>query len=390
MSSRPQTLRDVCEFIEDCLHATAPVVDDGYPLIRTPNIGRGRLNLEGVYRVSEEIYEIWTKRAVPQDDDLIFAREAPPGNIAIIKNGDKVCLGQRTVHLRPNKSIVNPDFLCYFLLSPYQQSKLLSGATGATATHVNMKDIRGLILDELPSLTSQKKIGEILATYDDLIENNHRRMTLLEDYARHIHREWFVRLRFPGTNKTRTNRCVLKNLCDDIRDSVLPENIETETPYIGLEHIPRRSITLCNWGTAEEVTSTKLRFKEGDVIFGKIRPYFHKVGFALVDGVSSSDSIVMRPVKDDFRCLVLLTTSSDEFVAHTSQTMREGSKMPRADWKIMREYPVLLPPDSLLRTFNTQIEPILQQLKNLAFQNRKLQVTRELLLPRLMSGEIPV
>ena len=104
-------LNDICEFIVDCPHTTAPDEGVGYPLIRTPNIGKGRLNLNGVHRVSEEVYRSRIQRGIPQDDDLIFAREAPPGNVAIVKNGEKVCLGQRTVLLRPDKRKVIPDYL---------------------------------------------------------------------------------------------------------------------------------------------------------------------------------------------------------------------------------------------------------------------------------------
>ena len=95
VDSSPPTLADVCEFIVDCLHATAPIQATGYPLIRTPNIGRGRLDLSGVQRVSEETYLVWTRRAQPTVDDLILAREAPAGNVAIVREGQTVCLAAR-------------------------------------------------------------------------------------------------------------------------------------------------------------------------------------------------------------------------------------------------------------------------------------------------------
>jgi type I restriction enzyme S subunit len=200
----PRTLNDACQFIVDCLHATAPTESEGFPLIRTPNVGKGRIDFANVYRVSEDTYQTWTKRAVPEPGDLILAREAPAGNVAIVKEGEKVCLGQRTVHLRPDSTKVDPDFLCYFLLAPPQQGKLLAGETGATAKHVNMKDIRRLELSGLPSLPSQKAAGALLAAYDDLLENNRRRMALLEEAARQVYREWFVHLRFPGYEHTRS------------------------------------------------------------------------------------------------------------------------------------------------------------------------------------------
>lgn len=397
MSPRTKlTLDDACEFIVDCLHSTAPIQDEGFPSIRTPNIGKGRLLLDGVNRVSEETYRTWTQRAVPKAGDLILAREAPAGNVAVVKEGEKVCLGQRTVHLRPDASVVDPDFLCYFLLAPPQQGKLLAGETGATAKHVNMKDIRRLELLGLPDLTVQKRAGAMLAAYDDFIENNRRRIALLEESARLLYREWFMRLRFPGYEHTAVfngvptgwARSTFGDLCVEVRESISPEVIEPDTPYIGLEHLPRRSITLGEWGKAEQVTSSKHRFVEGDILFGKIRPYFHKVGVAFVDGVASSDAIVIRPRDADFHSLVLLTASSDEFVADTAQAMKEGSKMPRADWKQMQAYPVALPPPGLLRTFDGVMQPIVAQLKTLTFANHKLRTARDLLLPRLMSGEL--
>ncbi len=191
------TLNDICELIVDCPHSTAKDEGAGYPLIRTPNIGRGRLLLDDVHRVSEEVYDKRNARAVPQDDDLILAREAPAGNVAIIKNGEKVCLGQRTVLIRPDKSKVYPDFLVYYILAPQQQYELLGTANGATVAHVNIPVIKSLPV-ELPSMEAQKKAADIMKTYDDLIETNQNQIKLLEEAAQRLYKEWFIDLRFPG------------------------------------------------------------------------------------------------------------------------------------------------------------------------------------------------
>jgi type I restriction enzyme S subunit len=261
-----------------------------------------------------------------------------------------------------------------------------------------MKDIRRLSLKNLPGIEVQQRIGAILSTYDDLIENNRRRIQLLEEASRLLYREWFVHLRFPGHEHVAIKDGVpegweartLGDLCEEIRETVNPETLELDTPYIGLEHMPRRSISLGEWGTAEQVTSSKHRFHESDILFGKIRPYFHKVGITFVEGVASSDAIVIRPCEHDLRNFVLMTVSSDPFVAFTAQTMKEGSKMPRADWKQMREYPTPLPPSGLLDSFDKSIGAITEQLKTLTLTNRKLRAARDLLLPRLMNGEIAV
>jgi type I restriction enzyme S subunit len=171
-----RTLNDICEFIVDCEHKTAQTQITGYPSIRTPNIGRGRLLIDKVNRVSEETYREWTRRAIPEEGDLILAREAPVGNVAIIPKNIKVCLGQRTVLIRPDISKVKPYYLLYLILSDEIQDKLLSLSNGATVYHLNLKDIRNLELPQLHSLPSQDKINTLISNDYDLIFNLTRKI----------------------------------------------------------------------------------------------------------------------------------------------------------------------------------------------------------------------
>ena len=386
-------LNDICEFIVDCPHSTAQDEGSGYPLIRTPNIGKGRLVYEGMHRVSEEVYNKRNVRAVPQDDDLILAREAPAGNVAIIKNGEKVCLGQRTVLLRPDKKQVDPDFLTYYLLAPEQQYKLLGTANGATVAHVNIPVIKDLPV-ALPEMKQQKKTAGILKAYDDLIEKHQRQIKLLEEAAQRIYREWFVDLRFPKYKEVRFfdglpegwRRKTIEDLCIKTKDIVSPEEIPNGTPYIGLEHIPRHDFCLSEWGNSSEITSAKARYQRNDIIFGQIRPYFHKVGFALNDGVASTDSFILTPQKDVWG-LFLLTVFSDAFVNFSYQTCKEGAKMPRADWNQMKQYPVLVADSETQTDYERRIRSITEEVRALALQNRHLSEAKNRLLPKLMSGE---
>ena len=289
------------------------------------------------------------------------------------------------------------NFLYLFYALKYHRHEMLKLVVAGAQRNLSGGIIRKFKILSWP-LSIQRRIADILSAYDDLIENNRRRMALLEEAGRQLYREWFVRLRFHGHEHTHiTNgipdgwqRKMLSDLCEEVRDSVSPDTLEPETPYIGLEHMPRRSISLSEWSFAEEVTSSKHRFREGEILFGKIRPYFHKVGVAFVDGVASSDAIVIRPIDQRLRGLVLMTVSSDPFVAVTAQTMREGSKMPRADWKQMKAYLVPMPPDGLLNSFENLIQSIVEQLRTLTFANQKLRAPHDLLLPKFMSGEIAV
>lgn len=166
-----ESLNDICELIVDCEHKTAPTQETGYPSIRTPNIGFGELILKGVYRVSKEVYQQWTRRAIPKSGDLILAREAPAGNIAVIPENIEVCLGQRTVLIRPKKEKFIPRYLAYLILSKEVQKRLLSHSQGLTVGHINMRDIRSFKIFNLPTLAEQKVIVDNISSLLTKVNN---------------------------------------------------------------------------------------------------------------------------------------------------------------------------------------------------------------------------
>ena len=376
MTVTTKTLNDVCEFIVDCLHATAPTQDKGYPLIRTPNIGKGRLILDGVFRVSNDTYEVRTRRAVPNTDDLILAREAPAGNVAIVKNGQKVCLGQRTVHLRPDKSQVDPDFLCYYLLAPQQQGALLAGATGVTAKHINMKDIRRLPLKELPRLDIQRQIGQILTAYDDLIENNRRRIRLLEQAARLLYREWFVHLRFPGHEHVKINNGLpegwekkpLGDFAPFKYGKALKKDARIPGPYpvFGSSGIVGTHEKALVFGPAIIVG------RKGNV--GSV--YWCNNDFHPIDTVyyidNKNSSLYLY-----YALLHVQFNSTDVAVPGLNRNYAHSIK-------------ILLPDSNTQAFFEKYTKDLHNQIECLARYNQSLVNSRDLLLPRLMNGEIKV
>ena len=163
----PTALENLCELIVDCEHKTAPTQELGFPSIRTPNIGKGMLLLDDVNRVSEETYKAWTRRAEPLPGDLILAREAPAGNVAVIPAGLKVCLGQRTVLIRPRREVFEPEYLCHLLLQRSSQARLLAHSRGATVQHINMKDIRAFMISHVPALGVQRRVVNRLAGIEE-------------------------------------------------------------------------------------------------------------------------------------------------------------------------------------------------------------------------------
>lgn len=390
------TLLDVCINIWDCPHTTANDEGEGYPLIRTPNVGKGRFILDGVHRVCEDVYNLRNKRAVPQDDDLIFAREAPAGNVAIIKNGQKLCLGQRTVLIRPDKEKVNPDFLTYFLLAPLQQHALLKTANGSTASHVNMKTIRGLKID-LPSRKYQDKAASIIVDYDNLIELNNRRIAILEEMAMRTYQEWFVHFRFPGHEtaefinrlpKGWTVGC-LDDIARESGKSVKKHNRIKYEYYLPIDCMPRKSLTYTVVDSIENAESSLISFDKGDILFGAMRPYYHKVVFARDKGLTRSTCFVLN-AKDKAMWGYLLMLLFDERTIDYATQVCTGSTMPYVLWNTMKKMNAIIPSDEVALLYLNFLKPIIEELDRLTHQNTKLQQMRDRLLPQLMSGQLEV
>lgn len=193
-----EPLSSLCELIVDCEHKTAPTQEEGFPSIRTPNVGKGNLLLDGVYRVSEATYTEWTRRGEPREGDLIFAREAPAGNVGVVPPNLRVCLGQRTVLIRPRRSVFVPEFLALLLLCPAMQKTLLGHSRGATVQHVNMKDIRALKVGAIPSISIQTEIVEKFAAVRSETQRlesiYQRKLAALDDLKRSLLHQAFTGL----------------------------------------------------------------------------------------------------------------------------------------------------------------------------------------------------
>lgn len=368
------------------------------------DLTRFGLNLDTSRRISPEDYQQLVRQGCqPLSGDVLIAKDGATAldTVCEIRKPVEAVLLSSVAILRPDQTQVIPSFLRYFLDSPTTRSSMKAAfTTGAAIPRVVLKDFKRAPI-KVPPLTTQRRITYILSAYDDLIENNTRRIAILEEMMRRIYEEWFVRFRFPGHEQVNLVESEfglvpegwswgqLRDIAEDVRDGINPEAIDPSTPYVGLEHIPRRSIGLSDWGFASEVQSTKLRFKSGDILFGKIRPYFHKVAVAPVDGVSSSDAIVIRAKKAVWYSLVLATVSSDAFVAEATQSAN-GTKMPRANWNVLLGYKVPIPPSIVLSNFNVFMSSVVGFIRTTTLKNRNLRATRDLLLPKLVSGELDV
>ena len=181
----------------------------------------------------------------------------------------------------------------------------------------------------------------------------------------------------------------LGDIAEHPRRGVRPNSINVATPYIALEHMPKRCIALSEWDTAASVGSNKCEFRQGEFLFGKLRPYFHKVGIAPLGGVCSTDIVVVAPKASLWKSFVLFCLSSDEFVAYTNQTST-GTRMPRTSWKSMEQFEICLPTESIAALFQQATQPMLDRIVANCHESRTLAALRDTLLPKLISGEVRV
>jgi type I restriction enzyme S subunit len=371
---------------------------EGTPVVMPKDIATGRVDDSAIARVSHHHVERLSQHKLSVGD-IVYGRRGDIGRRALISEREEGWLcGTGCLRISPGKQAVDSQFLFYRLGEHSVVADIRNRAIGATMPNLNTTILRDTILT-IPPLSMQRRIAAVLGAYDDLIEVNRRRIALLEEMARGLFEEWFVRFRFPGHENVTINETAegplpegwrvttLNDLLLERRDAVMPDEVPSDTRYVGLEHLPRRLITLNDFGPATAATSLKLRFQRGDILFGKIRPYFHKVVWAPWSGIASSDALILRPVNGDTSALVLCLVSSDAFVAHSVQTSN-GTKMPRANWTVLKRYSVQIPPADLLNRFSGIVHPAVELAANLQAQNEELGAARDLLLPRLISGQL--
>ena len=399
-------LNDICELIVDCPHSTAYDEGTGYPLVRTPNIGRGRIIYSGMHRVCEEVYNKRNARAIPQTIVLIFAREATAGIVALIQEGEKVCLGQRTVLIRPNANLVNPAFLTYHLLAPEQQYKLLSTANGATVAHVNMPTIRNLKLS-LPPLATQHRIATILSRYDSLIENYQKQIKLLEEAAQRLYKEWFVDLHFPGHENTNIVDGVpagweKKNLCELFsfvrgKSYTSKELSDEGTIMVNLKNIQsfggyKSDVEKHFIGTFKEEQT----LMKGDLIMGvtDMTQERRLVGsVALIPDFKETATFSMDLIKlISFKLpnIYLYCAMRYGDVSRQIAPLANGVNVLHLKPEAISNIEMVVASDSIIEKFVSYTSKTIESILSLQSQLRLLTEARDRLLPKLMSGEIEI
>lgn len=365
---------------------------------------------------------------VTQSADLLGAVARVPSYIPLGR------LTQDTVKLVFKQQDAPRTYLYWLLQAPQYREYCRAHSTGTTNLGLAREDFLNF---EVPPLTRERQwIVDLVQNIEDKIELNRRMNKTLERQAQAIFRDWFVdfgpvrrkialQSSAGGKAAGETDPVAimggltpdparaaqlaalfpaafgddglpvgwmagtLDRLAKAARETVNPAIISTDTPYFGLEHLPRQCIMLDDWGYAGAVSSNKTRLAKGQVLFGKLRPYFHKVGIAPIDGVCSTDIVVLDSIRSADRPFVTSCVSTESFVAFTDQGST-GTKMPRTSWGQMKTYPVAIAPEAVRDSYAAIVQPMHDKIVASVHENRTLAETRDYLLPRLMSGAVRV
>ena len=343
------------------------------------------------------------------------------GSMALIPENGRFLHNQRLGLVTSLTSDVDVRFLYHLFKTKSVREQIRRSASGSKVKHTSPERIYDVQV-QLPLPNAQVAIANLLSAIDAKIELNNRINEELEGMAKLLYDYWFVQFDFPisATQAAAMGNPSLEgkpyrasggpmvyneplkreipegwevraldDICQSVRNSVDPANIDPATPYVGLEHVPRRQFFLDAWESAASVKSLKSRFMKGDVLFGKLRPYFHKVVRVEMEGICTSELLVLRSRQPEFEALLGSVVFSDQFVESTSKQWG-GAQMPRADWNRMSEFQLPLPPDDLLKDFNAFVLPLWKLGGANQQQNQELAKLRDWLLPMLMNGQVTV
>lgn len=379
-------LLSVASVITDGAHSSPKPQTQGRFMCSVKDMTYNKFDFSNVKLISEEDYQFLVKQGcAPQKGDLLISKDgANCLDLLFLYDQEEEIVLLSSIAIVRLKDTVCKEYVRYFLLSPDCQFIMRNNyVSGSAIPRVVLKDFKKVPI-ALPPLPEQKAIASVLSSLDNKIDLLHRQNKTLEAMAETLFRQWFIE-----EAKEDWEDGVLGDIASNVRVNATIESIESDEIYIGLEHIERRNVALSQHGFGSDVASNKSRFKKHDILFGKLRPYFHKVCITPFDGICSTDILVLRAKETVWTAFTLFAFFQDSVVEYANLASG-GTRMPRADWGSLSQYPIAIPPIGLVHQFNELVLPSIEKTHTNLEQIQTLENLRDTLLPKLMSGEVRV
>lgn len=372
---------------------------DYQPYLANVNVRWGEFDLEDLPLMKFEESE--QERYELKYGDLVICEGGEPGRCAIWKEQIPNMKIQKALHRVRVHDCLDYRYLFYWFLLAGKTGELDQYFTGATIKHMSGQKLKEVVIDK-PPLEIQHRIADILSAYDDLIENNQKQIKLLEEAAQRLYKEWFVDLRFPGHENTKIvdgvpegwNWCKLEDAIQlDPKVTLTKERMKQ---FIPMSALSASSMVLDESQFTETTSNSGSKFQNGDTLLARITPCLENGKTAYVSGLKSSEGavgsteyIVMR-AKTINSYMVYLLARTDDFrqSAINSMSGSDGRQRVKSDKLKMLDY--LHPTSELVEKFENVEEPIFEKIYRLSKQMQQAKQARDLLLPKLMSGEVEV
>ena len=373
---------------------------EGVPVLNVRNIGYGDLRPEKLEFLREGTAERLSIHALAEGDIVFGRKGAVDRHLFCSASQSGWIQGSDCIRLRLSKERINPRFVSYAFLRSYHKKWMLQQcANKATMASLDQGVLRRIVLP-LPQLAEQQNIVSILSAYDDLIENNRRRIALLEEAARLLYREWFVHFRFPGHEHVKITDGLpegwrwrtLGNIAETNKESYRAKELPDEIDYIDISSVEQgRVVSKTRIPASEAPGRARRKIRDGDTIWSNVRPNLRAYALMLEPGdldVVSTGFTVLTATRVPCTWLYMFVTT-DNFVSHLVNHTT-GVGYPAVRPVDFERAALPLPPRVLLDHFHEAAEPNLRLICKLDQQNQKLAQARDLLLPRLMNGEVAV
>lgn len=289
------------------------------------------------------------------------------------------------------------EYVYYLIKNFLPGLKSYNLGTASGREYVSKSSFEAIEIVAEQNIETQKKISSILCAYDDLIENYQKQIKLLEEAAQRLYKEWFVDLRFPGYENVKVVDGVpegwfqgkLEDIAYESGKRIDKRDRDEYSEYMPIDCLPKKSLTYIERASTSLAESSLLAYGSGDILFGAMRPYFHKVCFAQAMGITRSTCFVLN-AKDYCYWGFLLMFLFDEKTISYASSISVGTTMPYVRWKEFKNMLMLIPDKNIASRFSEEIQRYKEILSELSLQIRLLAEARDRLLPKLMSGEIEV
>lgn len=400
-------MNELCEITSSKRIFAADYVSEGVPFYRGREITekyKGNLDVSTELFITEERFrEIERKFGAPKQGDLLLTSVGTLGSVYVVKHGDRFYFKDGNLTWFRHFKDLDSQFLYYWIGSPQGKAELQKCTIGSSQSAFTIVLLKNMEID-LPPLPIQRRIAGILSAYDELIENNQRRIRILEAMARSLYREWFVHFRFPdhedhprvpsplGEIPEGWNVKKLGDVAEVNRAQIKPRTAPEELHYIDISSVsPGQIDSLTTYAFADAPGRARRIVQHGDVIWSCVRPNRRshaRVMHPEPNTIASTGFAALTSTQVPFTFLYFATTT-DDFVSYLTNNA-SGAAYPAVTAATFNRADLVVPPLPLLSRFSDTIKPMEEQIHVLQGRIQNLRRTRDLLLPRLLSGQLEI